>query len=177
MPGAASGVEAQTACPSPYGPVMIGYGEPSSRSSVSTICGAGDHTPSPPSSSCTCCAECGRNGVSSVLQSLIACSAVCVAAFAIPAVLGVTVPTLVTYGLLYGIAGIICGEPMYKVWSQELFPTQYRSSAQGITIAFTRVVAAVAALFTPLIIEYGPQVLFYFLITTTVVAACPPDRR
>ena len=101
----------------------------------------------------------------------IACSAVCVAAFAIPAVLGVTVPTLVTYGLLYGIAGIICGEPMYKVWSQELFSTQYRSSAQGITIAFTRVVAAVAALFTPLIIEYGPQVLFYFLITTTVVAA------
>ena len=57
------------------------------------------------------------------------------------------------------------------MWSQELFPTQYRSSAQGITIAFTRVVAAVAALFTPLIIEYGPQVLFYFLITTTVVAA------
>ncbi|MDQ0679665.1 inositol transporter-like SP family MFS transporter [Arthrobacter pascens] len=101
----------------------------------------------------------------------IVCSVVCVVALAIPLVLGVAVPTLVAYGVLYGIAGIICGEPMYKVWSQELFPTQYRSSAQGITIAFTRVVAAVAALFTPAIIEYGPEVLFYFLIATTVVAA------
>src|SRR3569833_3213121 len=56
---------------------MIGNGEPSSRSSVSATCGAGDHTPVPPSSSCTCCAECGRNGGSRVLQSLTACSAVC----------------------------------------------------------------------------------------------------
>src|SRR5919107_96804 len=56
---------------------MIGYGEPSSRSVTSTTCGCADQTPVPPSSSCTFCADCGRNGVSSALQSLIACSAVC----------------------------------------------------------------------------------------------------
>src|SRR3954468_5209831 len=56
---------------------MIGYGEPSSRSVTSWISGATDQAPVPPSSSCTVWAECGRNGVSSALQSLIACSAVC----------------------------------------------------------------------------------------------------
>src|ERR671926_3128 len=56
---------------------MIGYGVPLSRSVTSSTCGAGDQTPVPPSSSCTFCAECGRNGVSSALQSLTACSAVC----------------------------------------------------------------------------------------------------
>lgn len=92
------------------------------------------------------------------------------AGFAIPALMGVTVPALVAMGVLYSLGGAIAGEPMFKVWAQELFPTLFRSSAQGIMIAFTRVVAAIVALFTPGIIAFGPPVLFLFLIVTTLIA-------
>jgi MFS transporter, SP family, inositol transporter len=59
---------------------------------------------------------------------------------------------------------------MYKVWSQEIMPTLFRSSAQGITIAFTRLVAAVVALVTPAIIAASPTALYWFLVATTLVA-------
>lgn len=100
-----------------------------------------------------------------------AASAVSLAAFIIPAMLGVSTWTLAVMGVLYSIGGAIAGEPMYKVWSQELFPTLHRSSAQGITIAFTRVVAAAFALVTPQIISAGVQALFIFLVLTTL-ASC-----
>lgn len=97
-------------------------------------------------------------------------SAISVVAFIIPVMLGVSTWSLAIMAVLYSIGGSVAGEPMYKVWSQELFPTRYRSTAQGITIAFTRVVAAIFALFTPQIINGGVNVLFLFLVATTIVA-------
>ncbi|MBT8161755.1 MULTISPECIES: MFS transporter [Arthrobacter] len=101
----------------------------------------------------------------------IAATAVSTIAFLVPAIMGTTTPTLAIMAVLYSLGGAVAGEPMYKVWSQELFPTIYRSTAQGITIGFTRVVAAAIALFTPAIINGGVQVLFIFLVTTTL-ASC-----
>ncbi|WP_196810842.1 MFS transporter [Arthrobacter sp. 35W] len=100
----------------------------------------------------------------------VVASALSVVAFVVPAAMGVSTWSLAVMAIFYSIGGAIAGEPMYKVWSQELFPTRYRSSAQGITIAFTRVVAAAVALFTPQIIAGGAQALFIFLIATTVVS-------
>lgn len=91
-------------------------------------------------------------------------------AFLLPAVLGVTLLTLVCFGVLYAIAGAVAGEPMYKVWSQELFPTAQRATAQGITIAFTRAVAAIVALFTPALINADPSIIFYAMAATSGVA-------
>lgn len=93
-----------------------------------------------------------------------------IAGFLVPVLAGVNVTTLVAMGVFYALGGAIAGEPMFKVWAQELFPTLHRSTAQGIAIAFTRVVAAVVALFTPLIITAGPSTMFVVLIITTVVA-------
>lgn len=39
---------------------------------------------------------------------------------------------------LFGIGAAIAGEPHYKVWSQEVFPTMLRTTAQGITFAVAR---------------------------------------
>ena len=88
------------------------------------------------------------------------------AGYLIPAILGVQLWTLVTTGVIGSIAGAIAGEPMFKIWAQELFPTVYRSTAQGVMIAITRVVAAVVALWTPTLLERSPSLLFVF------VAAC-----
>ncbi|PPK98850.1 inositol transporter-like SP family MFS transporter [Kineococcus xinjiangensis] len=94
-----------------------------------------------------------------------------VTAWIVPAVGGISVATLLTMSVLFALGGAIAGEPMYKVWSQELLPTLYRSTAQGITIAFARIVAAVVALVTYPILEVGPNALFGFLAVTTL-AAC-----
>jgi inositol transporter-like SP family MFS transporter len=91
-------------------------------------------------------------------------------AFMIPAIVGVTVGTLVVFGVLYSIGGAVAGEPMYKVWSQELFPTSHRATAQGITIAFTRIVAALVGLLIPSLIAFGASSIFFLMAATSVVA-------
>lgn len=90
-------------------------------------------------------------------------------AWFIPILFGFKPITLITLGVLYAIGGAICGEPMWKVWSQELFPTLLRSTAQGATTAFTRVVAAIVALWTPSILSSGPQALYAFIVSVLVI--------
>ena len=91
-----------------------------------------------------------------------------IVAQALPLVFGVSTVTLVLWQALGGIGGAFAGEPMWKIWSQELFPTLLRSSAQGATTFFTRVLAAVVALWTPLLIQAGPSILFGFLTACVV---------
>ncbi|WP_165391002.1 MFS transporter [Pseudoduganella lutea] len=85
-----------------------------------------------------------------------------------PILFGVNVASLAAWQILQGIGGAFAGESMWKVWSQELFPTLLRSTAQGATTFFTRMLAAVAALATPLLIESGPTTLF---VTLTVAVS------
>jgi inositol transporter-like SP family MFS transporter len=80
-----------------------------------------------------------------------------------PIVFGVNVVSLAAWQVLQGIGGAFAGESMWKVWSQELFPTLLRSTAQGATTFFTRMLAAVAALGTPYLIQSGPTTLFVAL--------------
>lgn len=91
-----------------------------------------------------------------------------IAAQAVPLVFGVHAWTLMTWQLLQGIGGAFAGEPMWKIWSQELFPTMLRSTAQGFTTFFTRTLAAAAALVTPMLVANGPHTLFAVL---TIAAA------
>jgi len=93
-----------------------------------------------------------------------------VLAYGIPAAMGVTLPTLMLTAFLFAFGGNLAGEPIFKVWSQELFPTLHRSTAQGIMIAFTRVVAAAVALITPPLAAAGPQVLFTAITIASAVA-------
>jgi len=111
------------------------------------------------------------DGVNRMKWFLIAAS-LCVVAPLIPALIGVNMLTLVAMNLLTNMGATFAGEPIYKIWSQELFPTLLRGTAQGITIAFTRVIAAIAAVFTPLILSSGPQNLFWMIFVTTLVAMC-----
>lgn len=86
-----------------------------------------------------------------------------VAAYVTPALLGVEVWTLVVMGVLGAVGGAVAGEPMFKIWAQELIPTLYRSTAQGAMIAVTRVVAAVVALWTPTLLRASPNLLLWFV--------------
>ena len=97
-----------------------------------------------------------------------------VIACTLPVVLGPTQFALVALMLLSGLGNSFCGETMYKVWAQELVPTLLRSTAgAGVTIAFTRVVAALAAFGTPALALTNPQQPrpFGLILAFTVVAA------
>lgn len=89
----------------------------------------------------------------------------------IPLLMGISLPTLATMAFALGAGGAFMGEGIYKVWSQELFPTLVRGSAQGITIAFTRVLAAGFALVTPVIAVASPLLLLALLSAVSLIAA------
>ncbi|WP_190813952.1 MFS transporter [Saccharopolyspora pogona] len=93
-----------------------------------------------------------------------------VVAFGTPLVFGPHLWTLLvmTYGFSMGAA--FAGEALYKVWSQELYPTLLRATAQGTTIAVARVIAAVVAIFIPALATRNPTALFA-LVTSCVAAS------
>ncbi len=83
-----------------------------------------------------------------------------VVAFALPAVAGVSIPTMVALMLLFAFGANFSGSIMYKVWSQELVPTLLRSTAQGLTIAFARLTAALFAFVTPALLTASSSLSF-----------------
>ncbi|WP_188192041.1 MFS transporter [Nonomuraea sp. SYSU D8015] len=89
-----------------------------------------------------------------------------VASYAVPAILGFSLTTIIIGMVCGAIGGAWAFEAIMKIWAQESFPTLLRSSAQGAVIAFARVVAASVALVTPALLN-TPQ-LMYGVLTVLV---------
>ena len=87
---------------------------------------------------------------------------------AVPLTFGITVVTLTVGTLLGAIGGSLAFEGMLKIWTQELFPTLLRATAQGTIVGIARVVAAMAAALTPTLMTTSPQ-LAYAVLTGIVV--------
>lgn len=92
-------------------------------------------------------------------------------AFAVPMIFGGQLWTLMYMSYAFSVGAAFAGEALYKVWSQELYPTLLRSTAQGSTIAFARVIAAVAAIFIPTIAAQNPSSLFILLTACVVLSS------
>lgn len=75
--------------------------------------------------------------------------------------------------ILFGIGAAIAGEPHYKTWSQEVFPTMLRTTAQGITFAFARFCLGIWSFLVPIIAVAGfanvALILVIFLSISGVV--------
>ncbi|MFF4357660.1 MFS transporter [Streptomyces sp. NPDC001604] len=98
-------------------------------------------------------------------------SALIVLAWALPALLGPTRFALVAVMLISGLGNAFAGESVYKVWSQELFPTLLRATAGGMTMAFARALAGLAALGTPAFAVGHTRLFFGLLFGCVLVAA------
>jgi inositol transporter-like SP family MFS transporter len=98
-------------------------------------------------------------------------TALTVIAWALPALFGPSKVTLVAVMLISGVGNSFAGESIYKIWSQELFPTLLRATAQGVTMAFTRGIAGLAALGTPTFALGHAQLFFGLLLAMMLVAA------
>ena len=64
-----------------------------------------------------------------------------------------TVPTVFANTILFGVGAALAGEAFYKVFSQELFPTLQRGTAQGITFGAARVLLGIWSFVAPMLID------------------------
>ena len=99
------------------------------------------------------------------------CGAICFVAMPLViAIFGFSATTLVFAFILNAIGASFAFEGMYRVWSQQSFPTLVRTTAQGTIIAIGRLAAAAAASVTPLLLqEIGVRALYAILAVTTFI--------
>ncbi|HRP05529.1 MAG TPA: MFS transporter [Opitutaceae bacterium] len=64
-----------------------------------------------------------------------------------------TVSTVFANTILFGVGAALAGEAFYKVFSQELFPTLQRGTAQGITFGAARVLLGIWSFVAPMLID------------------------
>ncbi len=72
---------------------------------------------------------------------------------------------------LYSMSYPFAGEALYKVTTQESFPTNARATVQGITYSISRFVVAGFAFITPSIIAQSPQAILWMLVGFATAAA------
>jgi inositol transporter-like SP family MFS transporter len=86
---------------------------------------------------------------------------------------GINIAAALANIILFGIGAALAGEPFYKVWSQEVFPTMLRTTAQGLTFAVARTALGIWSLFVPTIAAAGFEgvalILVIFLTISGVV--------
>ncbi|HWA24052.1 MAG TPA: MFS transporter [Lacunisphaera sp.] len=83
-------------------------------------------------------------GVGSIVQIL---------AWGMLMVVPYTVPTVFANTIMYGLGSALAGEAFYKVFSQELFPTMHRGTAQGITFGVARLLLGIWSFIAPTLID------------------------
>jgi MFS transporter, SP family, inositol transporter len=91
--------------------------------------------------------------------------------FSLPLIFGATPISLGGNLLLFGVGSGFAGESIYRVWSQEVFPTLLRASAQGITLAVARTLAAVFAVVTPTLAVASPATLYGVLAGCAIASS------
>jgi len=85
-------------------------------------------------------------GIGAVMQVL---------AYAVYLVFSFTVPIIIVNIVLFGVGAALAGEAVYKTFSQELFPTMLRGTAQGFTFGVARTVLGVWSFFVPVLAGAG----------------------
>ncbi|MQA79322.1 MAG: MFS transporter [Streptosporangiales bacterium] len=78
-----------------------------------------------------------------------------IVAYALFLVLPFTVLTVVLNIVLFAVGAALAGEAFYKVFSQELFPTMLRGTAQGLTFGAARLVLGMWSFFVPVLATTG----------------------
>jgi inositol transporter-like SP family MFS transporter len=78
-----------------------------------------------------------------------------VVAYGMFLVLPFTIVTASVNVLLFNIGTAIAGEPFYKTFSQELFPTLLRGTAQGFTFGAARLLLGAWSFFVPVLATAG----------------------
>lgn len=85
-------------------------------------------------------------GVGAVMQTI---------AYGLFLFLPFTIVTVTANIVLFSISSALSGEAFYKVFSQELFPTMQRATAQGFTFGVARTILGIWSFFVPVLAHTG----------------------
>ena len=91
-------------------------------------------------------------------------------AYALLIVLPFSIPVIVANIVLFAGGAALAGEAFYKVFSQELFPTMLRGTAQGFTFGAARIIVGVWSFFVPQISNHGIGLLASLLTAFLVIS-------
>jgi inositol transporter-like SP family MFS transporter len=80
------------------------------------------------------------------------------------------IPVVIANIVLFGLGSGLAGEAVYKIFSQELFPTMLRSTAQGITFGAARTVLGIWSFFVPVLASSGIGPVAVFLTAALVIS-------
>ncbi len=96
-----------------------------------------------------------------------------VIAYSVLLFLDFSIPVIIFNILMFSAGGALAGEAFYKVFSQELFPTMFRGTAQGLTFGISRTILGVWSFFVPVLADIGIKpvagLLAFFLIISGAV--------
>ncbi|KAA9156430.1 MFS transporter [Amycolatopsis acidicola] len=65
------------------------------------------------------------------------------------------IPVIIANIVLFGVGAAFAGEAVYKIFSQELFPTMLRGTAQGFTFGIARTFLGIWSFFVPTLASAG----------------------
>jgi inositol transporter-like SP family MFS transporter len=114
--------------------------------------------------------------------------------FAISAIMGIvawlllvymhmSLPVLLAFVFLWGVAAGFGAQAFYGLWAGELFPTRYRARAQGIMFFIARFAVAVWSVLMPTIISTlgfavaGAIMIAFLVISAVIGIACAPNTQ
>jgi MFS transporter, SP family, inositol transporter len=81
-----------------------------------------------------------------------------------------TIPVIIGNVLLWATGAALAGEAFYKVFSQELFPTMLRGTAQGITFGVARILLGLWSLVVPVLADAGIKPVAAILTVFVVIS-------
>ncbi|MGY0056632.1 MFS transporter [Streptomyces sp. LZ34] len=81
-----------------------------------------------------------------------------------------TVPTILLNTFLFGVGASLAGEAVYKTFSQELFPTMLRGTAQGFTFGAARTCLGIWSYFVPHLADTGISTIAALLTAFLVIS-------
>jgi inositol transporter-like SP family MFS transporter len=81
-----------------------------------------------------------------------------------------TVSTVIINIALFSMGGALAGEAFYKVFSQELFPTTLRGSAQGLTFGLARTFLGIWSFFVPVLAHAGIKTIAGLLTLFLIIS-------
>ncbi|MBQ0834908.1 MFS transporter [Lactiplantibacillus pentosus] len=71
--------------------------------------------------------------------------------------------------IFYSGSTVLCGEALYKIWSQTFYPVDARATMTGFSYGLVRVLTAVFSLVTPTLMGYSPELLLWIMVGCTVL--------
>lgn len=78
-----------------------------------------------------------------------------VLAYGLLVLLPFSIPVILANIVLFASGAALAGEAFYKVFSQELFPTLLRGTAQGLTFGAARIAVGIWSFFVPTLSQHG----------------------